>query len=199
MRHSLRPFATVAALQSSLGDLAEWDFIRVPVESVFPYYIPVPEPPLVVALEDSDKVDITEGVRIEKVQLKRHTAFGSPFQLYIGTAVHSDTLVWRVVRNRYLNRVFSYVHVFHECPQCGHTDVLEMAEPIELGATVLMDGPGFLCPNCQEVMSDYNYSFIDEFDALGEECCDYCGKPYEEFGDLGCGRCDRRHPDWGIV
>jgi len=32
-----------------------------------------------------------------------------------------------------------------------------------------------------------------------EPCCEYCGKPFEDFSDLGCERCDRRHPDYGVI
>ncbi len=30
------------------------------------------------------------------------------------------------------------------------------------------------------------------------EVCPHCGKEYEDFSDLGCGHCDRRHPEWGM-
>jgi hypothetical protein len=36
---------------------------------------------------------------------------------------------------------------------------------------------------------------------LGDEeepCCRHCGKPLYDFSDLGCGRCDRRSPEWGV-
>jgi hypothetical protein len=36
--------------------------------------------------------------------------------------------------------------------------------------------------------------FDDDYEP---ECCPFCGKEYEDFSDLGCGHCDRRHPDWG--
>jgi len=32
-----------------------------------------------------------------------------------------------------------------------------------------------------------------------EDYCPHCGKAYDEFGDLGCGFCDRRSPEWGIA
>jgi hypothetical protein len=32
-----------------------------------------------------------------------------------------------------------------------------------------------------------------------DECCSYCGKPFQEFGDLGCEYCDRRHPAFGVL
>ncbi len=39
---------------------------------------------------------------------------------------------------------------------------------------------------------------VDDEPEPEPECCPYCGKPYEDFSDLGCGRCDRRSPEWGI-
>lgn len=33
---------------------------------------------------------------------------------------------------------------------------------------------------------------------LVAECCHFCGKPLDEFGDLGCAHCDRRHPEFGM-
>jgi len=33
----------------------------------------------------------------------------------------------------------------------------------------------------------------------GKEFCPNCGKAYEDFSDLGCGRCDRRHPDYRVL
>ena len=29
--------------------------------------------------------------------------------------------------------------------------------------------------------------------------CWHCGKDVEDFSDLGCEYCDRRHPDYGMV
>lgn len=44
---------------------------------------------------------------------------------------------------------------------------------------------------------------LDEDSCCGleddEPCCQYCGKPFEDFSDLGCERCDRRHPDYGMI
>ena len=36
-------------------------------------------------------------------------------------------------------------------------------------------------------MDDYDAGLMDAID-----CCPYCGKPFEEFGDLGCEHCDAR-------
>lgn len=32
------------------------------------------------------------------------------------------------------------------------------------------------------------------YDEYEPDCCPFCGKDYEDFSDLGCGHCDRRHP-----
>ena len=49
---------------------------------------------------------------------------------------------------------------------------------------------------------------FDEEEELGEmesceegepECCPHCGKPLEDFSDLGCEYCDRRHPGFGTT
>jgi len=31
------------------------------------------------------------------------------------------------------------------------------------------------------------------------EVCKHCGKELYDFSDIGCGYCDRRHPDFGIM
>lgn len=31
------------------------------------------------------------------------------------------------------------------------------------------------------------------------DTCPYCGKELEDFSDLGCEHCDRRHPYFGTV
>ena len=46
-----------------------------------------------------------------------------------------------------------------------------------------------------------SFSEID-LDSLPDEdqpdSCLNCGKPFEEFGDLGCEKCDTRHPEFGL-
>jgi NADH pyrophosphatase NudC (nudix superfamily) len=39
--------------------------------------------------------------------------------------------------------------------------------------------------------------FMDEDRA--HEFCPQCGKAYEDFSDLGCGYCDARHRDFGVM
>jgi len=44
----------------------------------------------------------------------------------------------------------------------------------------------------------------DDFDYYGddertEDICEHCGKALEDFSDLGCEYCDRRHPLFGLV
>jgi hypothetical protein len=29
--------------------------------------------------------------------------------------------------------------------------------------------------------------------------CPHCGKEFEDFSDMGCERCDRRHPGFGTI
>src|SRR6266850_5193183 len=29
--------------------------------------------------------------------------------------------------------------------------------------------------------------------------CKHCGKELEDFSDIGCGYCDQRHPEWGLL
>lgn len=36
-------------------------------------------------------------------------------------------------------------------------------------------------------------------DTRTPEVCPHCGKEYEDFSDLGCEYCDRRHPNFGIT
>ncbi len=50
-------------------------------------------------------------------------------------------------------------------------------------------------------MSDTEVNKIDDSyppeyfdDDREKEACPHCGKEYEEFSDLGCEHCDRRHP-----
>ncbi len=47
-----------------------------------------------------------------------------------------------------------------------------------------------------------------DFDTFSDDCyleddeeqrCPHCGKPYEDFSDVGCGFCDQRSPEWGMV
>ena len=49
--------------------------------------------------------------------------------------------------------------------------------------------------------SDRDYydqsGFLDDEEEI--ECCPNCGKEYEDFSDMGCEKCDRRHPDYGVL
>jgi hypothetical protein len=40
---------------------------------------------------------------------------------------------------------------------------------------------------------------LETEDDEAEPRCRHCGKPYEEFSDLGCGYCDQRSSDWGLL
>ena len=43
-----------------------------------------------------------------------------------------------------------------------------------------------------------NIEELEEY-ASAEDACHHCGKPLDEFGDLGCEYCDRRHPGFGTM
>lgn len=47
-----------------------------------------------------------------------------------------------------------------------------------------------------ETFPDWLYTDEEEPD---EDFCSHCGKNFYDFSDLGCGFCDRRSPDWGLV
>jgi hypothetical protein len=49
------------------------------------------------------------------------------------------------------------------------------------------------CPGCAAVAS-----IIDDYCDTGG-FCDGCGKEFEDFSDLGCEKCDQRHPGYGTM
>lgn len=44
----------------------------------------------------------------------------------------------------------------------------------------------------------YGFDFADE-EEPESDFCHHCGKNIYDFSDLGCGKCDARHPDWGMM
>jgi hypothetical protein len=48
-------------------------------------------------------------------------------------------------------------------------------------------------------MEDDEQEWFDPDDDETTERCDHCGKPFEEFGDLGCKFCDARVPGFGVL
>lgn len=50
----------------------------------------------------------------------------------------------------------------------------------------------YYCDACERVASA-------AADIDTTEYCPHCGKALEDFSDLGCGHCDRRSPEWGIL
>jgi rubrerythrin len=56
-----------------------------------------------------------------------------------------------------------------------------------------------LCNECFEkldcIVEDSDDFFADDYEP---EICPHCGKELEDFSELGCGQCDRRHPSWGM-
>ena len=77
------------------------------------------------------------------------------------------------------------------CAVCG--DVFEIADEL-LGDDTGAGGKRDLVAYCA-LHDPYAYASEDTED----ECCPFCGKEYEDFSDMGCGFCDRRSPDWGLV
>lgn len=74
------------------------------------------------------------------------------------------------------------------------------------GCGEIIDVPAELCPDDQvETVEPYYCDACEDFvdylleDDEPDECCPYCGKAYEDFSDMGCGYCDRRSPDWGVM
>lgn len=49
------------------------------------------------------------------------------------------------------------------------------------------------CPACEALCFDSSDEIKDE------PVCLHCGKPLYDFSDIGCGHCDQRSPEWGIV
>ncbi len=45
----------------------------------------------------------------------------------------------------------------------------------------------------------YEASVEDFEESRCEDFCSSCGKEFSDFSDLGCGRCDRRSPEFGMV
>lgn len=39
----------------------------------------------------------------------------------------------------------------------------------------------------------------DDEERPESEYCHHCGKAFDEWGDMGCEFCDRRHPGFGIL
>ncbi len=47
------------------------------------------------------------------------------------------------------------------------------------------------CPGCEDCAHNHDYDPWEDEPDEGKVCSS-CGKPFEEFGDLGCQRCDVR-------
>lgn len=50
---------------------------------------------------------------------------------------------------------------------------------------------------CQRAAIEANLADLAELDP--EDFCSHCGKEFSDFSDLGCGYCDRRNSDWGMM
>jgi len=83
-----------------------------------------------------------------------------------------------------------------QCAGCG--------EIVDVPAELATDdnepsGEPYYCDACDRMYSDLAMTDDDVEDFLAANSCPYCGKEYEDFSDLGCGHCDRRSPDWGLL
>lgn len=56
------------------------------------------------------------------------------------------------------------------------------------------DCPGCVAVACLEASIE---DLAD--DELNEPVCGHCGKAFYDFSDLGCGYCDRRSPEFGLM
>ncbi len=45
----------------------------------------------------------------------------------------------------------------------------------------------------------YEASIEEHEYARSDDFCSHCGKAFDDFSDLGCGYCDRRSPEWGMM
>lgn len=57
---------------------------------------------------------------------------------------------------------------------------------------------GYRCLNCKDFIPFGCEPWMD-YEPDESDFCPHCGKEYEDFSDMGCGYCDRRSPDWGIM
>ena len=48
-------------------------------------------------------------------------------------------------------------------------------------------------------MSEWDTQYYEDEESPEPECCPNCGKEYEDFSDMGCEKCDHRHPDFGVM
>jgi hypothetical protein len=91
---------------------------------------------------------------------------------------------------------------FVKCSGCGE----QIAVPAELypepiNGEIPLDEP-YYCDACdREAENAVAASMGDDYDGLGweESTCSHCGKDIYDWSDLGCGYCDRRHPDFGML
>jgi hypothetical protein len=85
---------------------------------------------------------------------------------------------------RYCTRDFpdSLIDADGHCALCNAVTMIRAAQP----------------PEDDEDFPEEEYGDPVGYDEP-EESCPNCGKVLEDFSDLGCGQCDQRSPEWGII
>ena len=78
--------------------------------------------------------------------------------------------------------------------------------PDELVGDQTLDKSSIICGSCDPdedpgpdltiLEDDEGIYYLDDSEP---ETCPHCGKEYEDFSDLGCEYCDRRHPHYGVL
>lgn len=58
---------------------------------------------------------------------------------------------------------------------------------------------GVKCSECGLFYPHGSEPWLPDEEEPEENCCSRCGKEYEDFSDLGCEYCDRRHPLFGLL
>lgn len=81
---------------------------------------------------------------------------------------------------------------FVKCSGCGE----QIAIPAELypepvNGEILLNEP-YYCDACE-------WEAETDADIDTTEYCSHCGKDVEDWSDLGCEYCDRRHPLYGFI
>jgi hypothetical protein len=75
------------------------------------------------------------------------------------------------------------------CVECERPVVMERG---------LNDPPQVICIDCEAKIDNAFWDALYQDDRV-PATCKHCGKEYEDFSDLGCGHCDRRHPEYGML
>lgn len=81
---------------------------------------------------------------------------------------------------------------FVKCAGCDEIiDIPDELVGMHADGEVTTDEP-YYCDACERIAET-------AADVDTTERCRHCGKDLQDFSDLGCEWCDRRHPDFGSV